>query len=154
MVIIYTNIFHSKALQNLPKLRFVVWKQTIWQPCSKRGHLVAASGGITWVGSRTGATPRFQDSTSSSKAASTPSISSLSSPRSPSPPGRPSTQVPDWGRCLRLQTAAKALKERVIFYKNIIFSSWAGKLRVGLGRGVWSVSKKTIVIFEKKTAVW
>jgi hypothetical protein len=28
----YTNIFHSKALQNLPKLGFLVWKQTIWQP--------------------------------------------------------------------------------------------------------------------------
>jgi hypothetical protein len=34
MVIKYTNIFHSKALQNLPKLGFLVWKQTIWQPCS------------------------------------------------------------------------------------------------------------------------
>jgi hypothetical protein len=29
----YTNLFHSKALQNLPKLEFLVWKQTIWQPC-------------------------------------------------------------------------------------------------------------------------
>jgi hypothetical protein len=32
MIIKYTSIFHSKALQNLPKLRFLVWKQTIWQP--------------------------------------------------------------------------------------------------------------------------
>jgi hypothetical protein len=32
MVIKYTKIFHSKTLQNLPKLRFFVWKQTIWQP--------------------------------------------------------------------------------------------------------------------------
>jgi hypothetical protein len=29
----YTNIFNSKALQNLPKLGFLVSKQTIWQPC-------------------------------------------------------------------------------------------------------------------------
>jgi hypothetical protein len=28
----YTNIFHSKALQNLPKLGFLVRKYTIWQP--------------------------------------------------------------------------------------------------------------------------
>jgi hypothetical protein len=28
----HTNIFHCKALQNLPKLRFLVWKYTIWQP--------------------------------------------------------------------------------------------------------------------------
>jgi hypothetical protein len=32
MVIKYTKIFHSKALQNLPKSGFLVWKQTIWQP--------------------------------------------------------------------------------------------------------------------------
>jgi hypothetical protein len=32
MTITYTSIFHSKALQNLPKLGFLVWKQTIWQP--------------------------------------------------------------------------------------------------------------------------
>jgi hypothetical protein len=39
MVVIYsqqlaienTNFFHSKALQNVPKL---VWKHTIWQPCT------------------------------------------------------------------------------------------------------------------------
>jgi hypothetical protein len=31
-VIKYINIFRSKALQNLPKLGFLVWKQTIWQP--------------------------------------------------------------------------------------------------------------------------
>jgi hypothetical protein len=29
----YANIFHWKTLQNLPKFRFLVWKQTIWQPC-------------------------------------------------------------------------------------------------------------------------
>jgi hypothetical protein len=28
----YTNIFHSKANQNLPKLWVWVWKYTIWQP--------------------------------------------------------------------------------------------------------------------------
>jgi hypothetical protein len=32
MIIKYNNIFHSKAIQNLPKLGFLVWKQTIWQP--------------------------------------------------------------------------------------------------------------------------
>jgi hypothetical protein len=30
----YTHIFHCKTLQNLPKLGFWVWKNTIWQPCS------------------------------------------------------------------------------------------------------------------------
>jgi hypothetical protein len=30
----YTNIFHSKALQNLPKLVFLVGKYTSWQRCS------------------------------------------------------------------------------------------------------------------------
>jgi hypothetical protein len=29
----YTNIFHSKALQKIPKLEFSAWKYTIWQPC-------------------------------------------------------------------------------------------------------------------------
>jgi hypothetical protein len=28
----YLNIFHSKALQNLPKSFFFVWKYTLWQP--------------------------------------------------------------------------------------------------------------------------
>jgi hypothetical protein len=28
----YDNIFYSKALQILPQLGFLVWKQTIWQP--------------------------------------------------------------------------------------------------------------------------
>jgi hypothetical protein len=30
----YTNIFHYKSVQNLPKLAFLVWKYTIWQPWS------------------------------------------------------------------------------------------------------------------------
>jgi hypothetical protein len=29
----YTDIFHCKPLQNLPKFGFLVWKQTIWQLC-------------------------------------------------------------------------------------------------------------------------
>jgi hypothetical protein len=29
----YTNIFHCKTLQNLPKFGFFVWKENIWQPC-------------------------------------------------------------------------------------------------------------------------
>jgi hypothetical protein len=32
MVTKYDNIFLSQALQILPKLGFLVWKQTIWQP--------------------------------------------------------------------------------------------------------------------------
>jgi hypothetical protein len=28
-----TNLLHSEALQNLPKLVFLVRKNTIWQPC-------------------------------------------------------------------------------------------------------------------------
>jgi hypothetical protein len=31
MAIKYINIFQSEALQNLPKLGFLVWKKTIWQ---------------------------------------------------------------------------------------------------------------------------
>jgi hypothetical protein len=36
MVIKYNKIFHSETLQNLPKLGFLVWKQTIWQPWNPR----------------------------------------------------------------------------------------------------------------------
>jgi hypothetical protein len=32
MAIKYTNIFHCKTLQNLPKSGFLVRKETIWQP--------------------------------------------------------------------------------------------------------------------------
>jgi hypothetical protein len=32
MIITHHNIFHSKDIQNLPKLGFLVLKQTIWQP--------------------------------------------------------------------------------------------------------------------------
>jgi hypothetical protein len=32
----YTIISHYKTLQNLPKFGFLVWKQTIWQPCVHR----------------------------------------------------------------------------------------------------------------------
>jgi hypothetical protein len=34
MAIKYANILHSKALQNIPKSRFLVSKYTSWQPCS------------------------------------------------------------------------------------------------------------------------
>jgi hypothetical protein len=30
-----TKLFHSKALQNLPELVFLVRKYSIWQPCFK-----------------------------------------------------------------------------------------------------------------------
>jgi hypothetical protein len=33
MAIKYINIFQSEALKIFPKLGFLVWKQTIWQPC-------------------------------------------------------------------------------------------------------------------------
>jgi hypothetical protein len=33
MDIKFTNIFHCKTHQNLPKLGFLGWKYTIWQPC-------------------------------------------------------------------------------------------------------------------------
>jgi hypothetical protein len=32
MAIEYTNIFHWKSPQNLPKLGYLVWKYAIWQP--------------------------------------------------------------------------------------------------------------------------
>jgi hypothetical protein len=32
MAIKYSNIFHCKTLQNLPKMVILVWKQIIWQP--------------------------------------------------------------------------------------------------------------------------
>jgi hypothetical protein len=32
MVLKNCNIFHAEALQNFPKLRFLVWKCIIWQP--------------------------------------------------------------------------------------------------------------------------
>jgi hypothetical protein len=34
MVIKYTKVFHSKAFNSIPKLEFLVWKYTIWQPWS------------------------------------------------------------------------------------------------------------------------
>jgi hypothetical protein len=34
----YTNIFHCKTLQNLPKFGFLGWKQTIWQPGIRCGQ--------------------------------------------------------------------------------------------------------------------
>jgi hypothetical protein len=52
MVIKYNNIFHSKALQILPKSGFFVRKQTIWQPCLnygkiwRRGAMAIASSGL------------------------------------------------------------------------------------------------------------
>jgi capsule polysaccharide export protein KpsC/LpsZ len=35
MAIKTTSVFHSKAPKNLPKLEFLVWKRTIWQPWLK-----------------------------------------------------------------------------------------------------------------------
>jgi hypothetical protein len=35
MAIKYIHIFLYRALQDLPKLGFLVWKETIWQPCPR-----------------------------------------------------------------------------------------------------------------------
>jgi hypothetical protein len=46
----YTNIFHCKTLQNFPKFGFLVWKQTIWQPCSTWQMMRAPSKNwINWT---------------------------------------------------------------------------------------------------------
>jgi hypothetical protein len=34
MSIEYNNFLYSNALQNSPKFGLLVWKHTIWQPCS------------------------------------------------------------------------------------------------------------------------
>jgi hypothetical protein len=44
----YFTIFQSQALQNLPKLGFLVWKQTIWQPCSE-GFLERLNQLLLWL---------------------------------------------------------------------------------------------------------
>jgi hypothetical protein len=36
MAIKYFNIVFSRALQNFPKLGFLAWKETIWQPRSEQ----------------------------------------------------------------------------------------------------------------------
>jgi hypothetical protein len=46
MTINYTNVFHSKDLQHLPKLVFLVLKYTIWQPWKLLGD-VDCTGGQT-----------------------------------------------------------------------------------------------------------
>jgi hypothetical protein len=43
MAIKYINIFPSKALQNLPQLKFWVWKETIWQPWSSSQEICIQS---------------------------------------------------------------------------------------------------------------
>jgi hypothetical protein len=48
----YTSIFHYKALQNLPKLGFLVWKQTIWKPCLGPGLWYLVSGANTTIMSK------------------------------------------------------------------------------------------------------
>jgi hypothetical protein len=48
MVIKYTCIFHT--LRNLPKLGFLVWKQTIWQPWSP--SVIVSGSGHRWQKSR------------------------------------------------------------------------------------------------------
>jgi hypothetical protein len=39
MAVKYTKIFYPQAFQNLPKLTFLVWKYTIWQPCLRHDLL-------------------------------------------------------------------------------------------------------------------
>jgi hypothetical protein len=48
MVIKYINILQSKALQNLPKLGFLVIKETIWQPCVALNLLPARPVSCPW----------------------------------------------------------------------------------------------------------
>jgi hypothetical protein len=36
MAMLYTNIFHLKAPQNIPKFGYLVWKYNIWQPWPTR----------------------------------------------------------------------------------------------------------------------
>jgi hypothetical protein len=45
----YTHTFRSKALQNLPKVVFLVWKYAIWQPCSKA---IPTWNGFDWRAKR------------------------------------------------------------------------------------------------------
>jgi hypothetical protein len=53
MDIKYTNLFHCKTLQSLPKLGFLVWKQTIWHPWWRRSrtyvHTYLVDYGIGWL---------------------------------------------------------------------------------------------------------
>jgi hypothetical protein len=46
---INSNHFHVKALQNLPKLCFLVWKYTIWQPCRQDGNLSWSRSYDFWI---------------------------------------------------------------------------------------------------------
>jgi hypothetical protein len=48
MTIQYTNIFHSKALQNLRKLGFLVWKHIIWQPWARPSAKQTRQSKIDW----------------------------------------------------------------------------------------------------------
>jgi hypothetical protein len=38
MAVKYSDLFHSKTLQNLPNFGFLVWKYTIWQPWCSPAH--------------------------------------------------------------------------------------------------------------------
>jgi hypothetical protein len=50
MVIKYTKmIFHSKTLENLPKLGFLVWKQNIWQPWFDRNFSSVVAFTVLWL---------------------------------------------------------------------------------------------------------
>jgi hypothetical protein len=52
----YTNIFHRKALQNIPEFGFLVCKNTIWQPFPKSplerdaGFFLATNGHGAFAG--------------------------------------------------------------------------------------------------------
>jgi hypothetical protein len=39
----YRNSFHCKTIQNLPKMGFLFWKYTIWQPWTDRDQRVIFS---------------------------------------------------------------------------------------------------------------
>jgi hypothetical protein len=46
MSIKYINLFQSENLENFPKLGFLVWKQNIWQPCSRHPPKIDSS--LSW----------------------------------------------------------------------------------------------------------
>jgi hypothetical protein len=64
MTTIYIGILHSKALQNLPKLGFLVWKYTIWQHWLTAEQTVACRGPIQFQQRLSPPNPRLSKLTS------------------------------------------------------------------------------------------
>jgi hypothetical protein len=49
MAIKYPNIYHSKALQNLPKLGFLVWKNIPSGNAASKGESCVISENLKWI---------------------------------------------------------------------------------------------------------